>query len=70
MTGPGSGTTMNDDDTPQVHTGDDGHPELEGDGRSTRDLGGPKAEEGAEGSDGTPEGAKGDIETKGFESHS
>lgn len=53
-----------------VHTGDDGHPALSDGARSARDLGGPTAEEDAESSSGTGEGAKGDIRTKGFDSHS
>lgn len=52
-----------------VHTGAEGHPELADGPRSARELGGPTADEGAEGSTGTGEGGKGDIRTKGFDAH-
>jgi hypothetical protein len=66
---PGADPVSAEGDGTGVHTSDQGHPDLEGDGRSARDLGGPKAEEGAEGAEGTPEGAKGDIATKGMPPH-
>jgi hypothetical protein len=44
----------------------EGHPAGDG-ARSDRDVGGPVAEDGAEESTGS---AKGDISTKGFDSHS
>ena len=66
---PGATPVSADGDGTGVHTGDGGHPDLETDGRSTRDLGGPRASSDAEGSDGTGEGAKGDIATKGMPPH-
>jgi hypothetical protein len=51
----------------KAHTAsDEGHPAGDG-ARSDRDVGGPVPEEGADESTG---GAKGDISTKGFDSHS
>lgn len=53
----------------KAHTGlDEGHPAGDG-ARSDREVGGPVAEEGAETSTGTPPGAHGDIQTKGFDAH-
>ena len=46
----------------------EGHPAGEGP-RSGRDVGGPTADEGEEGSSGTEPGGRGDIATKGFDSH-
>jgi hypothetical protein len=46
---------------------EDGHPDLQKSERSDRDVGGPTSAEGAEGSEGTGPGAKGDIKTRGFE---
>jgi len=55
-----------DRDSPSVHTGlDEEHPAGDGP-RSDRDVGGPIAEENAEGSEG---GAKGTRPTEGFEPH-
>jgi hypothetical protein len=56
----------------KAHTGqDEGHP-AGNDGRSTRDVGGPRAAEDAERhEDGQSpgQGAKGDIQTKGMDAH-
>jgi hypothetical protein len=60
---------------PDADTGGRAHTRLDephpaGDGaRTDREVGGPRAEEGAEGEPGTPPGAHGDIPTKGFDSH-
>lgn len=53
-----------------AHTSpDEGHPAGDGP-RSDRDVGGPTPAEDAEASTGTEGGVKGDIQTKGFDSHS
>lgn len=46
----------------------EGHPAGDGP-RSGRDVGGPTADEGAEAQEGTEAGGRGDIQTKGFDSH-
>jgi hypothetical protein len=52
-----------------AHTSaDQGHPAGDGP-RSDRDVGGPTPAEDAETSSGTEGGVKGDIQTKGFDSH-
>lgn len=57
------------DEENKVHTPlDEPHPAGTGE-RSDREVGGPKAAEDAEGETGTPPGAHGDIQTKGFDAH-
>ena len=69
----GDGTTTpagsGQDSGGRAHTSaDEGHPAGDGP-RSDRDVGGPTAPEDAEASAGTEPGAHGDIQTKGFDSH-
>lgn len=71
MTDP-TGHTLNADAGGKAHTKPgEGHPDLEKDGRTDRDVGGPtiSSEEAEKDEMTATGGVHGDIHTKGFEAH-